>query len=76
MYFCSVNCFCILFYSKEIKKRTTMNTNKKTYITPAVKEYEMGTLSVFAGSIVTATEMNRIRQNTFDKTDFWNNNGN
>lgn len=27
-----------------------MNTNKKTYITPAVKEYEMGTLSVFAGS--------------------------
>lgn len=53
-----------------------MNTNKKTYITPAVKEYEMGTLSVFAGSIVTATEMNRIRQNTFDKTDFWNNNGN
>lgn len=27
-----------------------MNTNKKAYVTPAVKEYEMGAMSICAGS--------------------------
>lgn len=53
-----------------------MNTNKKTYITPAVKEYEMGTLSVFAGSIVSARSMNQIRKNSFGDSKFWNTTGN
>ena len=36
-----------------------MNTNKKTYIAPTIKEYEMGALNIFAGSAAQQKAMAR-----------------